>query len=283
MELISKENQERRGINRDSLSTPEETAITWQPMHLITKHNTKHQNSSNISILTTKYDDFQEKITFSEKKFQKSNHEDSILEVLKSRGLLDCSIEKKIYEYNLSVKGKEKESSRSNPLKNSFISLLQDYRIIQKNNAIADTQLENLEYMNKLKNKKIEIMENAKNAVQCKVKANNREASRKKDIDFDIGKSNKNDKISNYININNNFNNDYHVAAVQINKKCYNNSNSTNSIHDDICKENNDINNNYEDYLVNSIKNVIFSKKDFDTFNNEDYCLEIEKLRKVFI
>lgn len=241
MELIAslKETQNLPNKTKNSTFTSEEIDLK--------SNNIKRKSYSNISILTTKYDDVQEKNNFSEKKNLKSNQEDSIFEKLKNRGLLDFSTEKKLKEYNQSLK-REEGSSRQ---KNDFsykISLLHEYRIIQKNSAICDTQLENLEYMNQMKNKKIKILENAKTAVNLKIKRNS--ATEKENDNFTF----KNNKEKN--------NNQIEAGDRRL-------------IYND----------NYESYLINSIKNVKLGNNECPTVttenNNEE--LQTERIRTVII
>jgi len=125
--------------------------------------NIQIKSYSNISILTTKYDDLNEKNNYYEKKSSKINHEDSIFDTLKNRGLLDLSLEKKINEFNQNLTNKKSQCNISK------MSLIQEYKIIQKNNSICNTQLENLGYMKEMKNKKIEILENIKNSLKKKI------------------------------------------------------------------------------------------------------------------
>lgn len=268
MELISfsiNENKtQTKPLTKFSQSTSEE-ATKWQSKHQ------KRTSYSNISILTTKYDDVQEKINSSENKKQKSNQEeDSILETLKNRGLLDCSTEKKINEYNESLKGKDTKLTR----KNSFsykISLLQEYRIIQKNITICDTQLENLEYMNQMKIKKIEILENARKVVNCKIEGN-KVTGKNVNIAF------KNNNTSNKNEIN--------IIDLNVADRCEGNKFENNNNYDGIDNNYNKFKFNYESYLVNSIKNVKLNEKEnfkasAAPSESKNDNLEAEKLKKV--
>ncbi len=105
----------------------------------------------------------------SKNKLSEIKFEDSILYSLKNKGLLDSSTEKKLNEYNHSINikyefGNSNGNTNGVTKKNTFskIYLIQEYRIIQNNISICNKQLENLEYIRNLKNKKIEILENSK-------------------------------------------------------------------------------------------------------------------------
>ena len=242
MELISfsKEKSEQQSKKRYSQSSEEES--NW------VSKNIKRQSYSNISILTTKYDDVHDKFNTSEKKKLKSNQEDSIIETLKSRGLLNCIIEKKINEYNQSLKRKESSDAMKNNISYK-ISLLEEYRIIKNNSAICDRRLGNLEDMNQLKNKKLEILEIAKNLLNSKIKFN---CLNGKYINFDDDSKN----------------------------KCKNYSENNG-------KNDNSDNNNYGAFLVNSIKNVKLDKY-INNYNEalvacaeNNKKLEEEKLKNV--
>ena len=132
------------------------------------KENSNHRKTksySNISILTTKTDDLIEKIISPEKShLKKYYNNDSIFETLKSRGLIDNSLEKKINDYKTSVNLKDDTNKNI-----SKLSLLHECRIIQKNNNICDKQINNLHEISEMKNKKIDILESTLNSIINKI------------------------------------------------------------------------------------------------------------------
>ena len=128
--------------------------------------NKQTSNISNISNLTTKPDNISEKISHYEKRLNK-NQEDSIFEVLASRGHLDSFLEKQLNDYKiLANTNDETKLTSENSLK---ISLLNEYGLVKKNNSISTKQIENLKFANDLKTKKIDILKNSIKSIRDKM------------------------------------------------------------------------------------------------------------------
>jgi len=135
------------------------------------KMSAKNYNR-NFSQLTTKTDENFEKNIFIDKKTgiystnQNSNlNDESIIKNLKSKGLLDKSLEFKFDEYKSDMKitvKKEKNLSK--------MELLNEIYLINKNLHIANIEKENLLHLKKLKDKKIDIYENSISKVKKKLK-----------------------------------------------------------------------------------------------------------------
>lgn len=143
------------------------------------KISTTHRQTksySNISILTTKTDDYLDKIKSPDKKYLKITPEESIFETLKMRGLLDSSLEKKINEFNTSLLETSKNAEKSGKsllLNNNNkdilkLSLINECKLLQNNNIICNKHIENLCAMKTIKSKKIDILDKSLRAVKTK-------------------------------------------------------------------------------------------------------------------
>ena len=132
------------------------------------------KRSINMSLLTTKTDEISDKMTFSDKKMntiskQISNIEDdSILENLKSKGLLNKTLEFRIDEYkNDLIKTLKKEKNISK------IALINEIKLFKRNIHIASIEQENFWHLNQLKEKKVGILESSIFSVNNKIKTSN--------------------------------------------------------------------------------------------------------------
>lgn len=153
------------------------------------------RRSTNLSSLTTKADEIFDKIpNFDKKKNtfynQNSNSEDdSILENLKSKGLLNKTLENKIDEYKNDLK-----QTLINDKNLSKIALVNEIKLLNRNIQIANIEQENLLHLKDLKEKKIYILENSKVSINEKIKKLNDKINRRSWNNFD-----KNDKEENKI------------------------------------------------------------------------------------
>lgn len=141
------------------------------------------KQSINLSLLTTKTDEISDKLTFSEKKIntiinQTSNfEEDSILENLKLKGLLNKTLEYKIEEYK-----KDLQKSLRKDHNISKFGFIEEVKLIKKNIIFADIELENLLHLKELKEKKIDILENSIISINAKIKNLNDKINQRSDL-----------------------------------------------------------------------------------------------------
>jgi len=187
---ISNVNIQAENTNKENLSNDNLT-------NRIDPKNKNLKKSMNISLLTTKTDEAIEKYTYSDKKVYTYNNissnvnDDSLLENLKCKGILNKSLEIKFDEYKNNLKKKNcKETSFSK------ISLIHELSIINKNLFISNIEQENLIHLKNLKEKKIDLLENSINNINEKIK----------DLRLKIAYNNysENNKINNnFINNNN--------------------------------------------------------------------------------
>ncbi len=124
--------------------------------------NKNSKSSKKSKMMTKKSEDLFYKFSFSEKKInpdyynQSYNNDDSILENLKSKGLLNKTLENKFNDYKNEIK-KTKLKERNI----SKISLINEMNLINKNMNIANIEQENLIQIKELKLKKIDILINS--------------------------------------------------------------------------------------------------------------------------
>lgn len=144
--------------------------LTLNTNNKIDSKNKLSKRSINMSMLTTKTDDIFDRITISDKKintiFNQNSHEedDSILESLKTKGLLNRTLEIKIDEYKKDLKKTLKQDGNT-----TKIALINEANLIKKNIQIAKIEQENLCHLKELKEKKVDILENSIASINQKI------------------------------------------------------------------------------------------------------------------
>jgi hypothetical protein len=140
----------------------------------IIPNNRLSKRSINMSLLTTKTDEISDKITYSDKKMNTLSHQtsniedDSILENLKSKGLLNKTLVFRIDEYKNDLKKTLKKDKNI-----SKIELINEIKLFKRNIHIASIEQENFWHLNQLKEKKVGILESSIFSVNNKIKTSN--------------------------------------------------------------------------------------------------------------